>query len=76
MVLRSSPVRSAIADTDTPSLCRSRITINSLSLITPALRAVVTATDHEPATTQFLTSQCAELGSQTGETSNGNFGEY
>src|SRR5262249_49646290 len=40
MVLRSRPVRSAIADTDRPCLCRSRITINSLSLITPVPRAV------------------------------------
>src|SRR3954471_17412418 len=39
-VLRSKPVGSAIAETVRPSLCRSRITINSFSLITPDLRAV------------------------------------
>src|SRR4051812_31984226 len=36
-VLRSRPVRSAIAEIVRPCLCRSRITINSLSLITPSL---------------------------------------
>src|SRR6476659_7713480 len=40
MVLRSRPVRSAIAEIVRPCLYRSRITINSLSLITPAPRAV------------------------------------
>src|SRR6187200_618859 len=39
-VLRSRPVRSAIAEIVRPCLYRSRITINSLSLIMPALRAV------------------------------------
>ena len=39
-VLRSRPVRSAIAEIVRPCLYKSTITINSLSLIMPALRAV------------------------------------
>jgi hypothetical protein len=41
-VLRSLPVRSAIADTDRPYLCSSRIVINSFS-----------STTHPPSATAF-----------------------
>src|SRR5512144_2628499 len=77
MVLRSRPVRSAIADTDKPSLCRSRITINSLSVIMPAPRAVNPATDHEPAGDPAPHSaKRSGAGTQTGENSTDDSGEY
>ena len=77
-VLRSWPVRSAIADTDRPCWCNSRIIIHPFRLTTrpPACRATQGRRCSGQAPKRSRASARLRFKDQTGEYSTGGIGEY